>query len=53
MTKEERKLLDDICYKLEMMATFDNKNLRKRQDWILDEAIGTIKAVLNKKKIKH
>jgi len=49
LTKKEREALDNIGYKLELMATFDNKNLRKRQDWILDEAIGTIKAILNKK----
>lgn len=48
MTREQIEKLKDIFYKLEGLARYDNKNLYKRQDALLDDVLEELKNIIKK-----
>lgn len=46
MTREQLEKLKYICGKLEGLARYDNKNLYKRQDALLDYVIEGLKDII-------
>lgn len=49
MTKKEKEQIKAIALKVEHIVDYDNKNLRNRQLYALEECLDTLKALLGKK----
>lgn len=46
MTRDQLEKLKDIFYKLVGLARYDNKNLYKRQDALLDDVLEGLKDII-------